>query len=136
MGGLWHDMPRMGAIALFFIVASLGMPGLGNFVGEFLVLLGAFKVNVIVTVMAALGLITGAIYSLIAMQQVFLGERKPNRDLKDFGGREMAAMVPMMIGLIWLGVYPQTLLDIVDPVLSSLHAFTTNNPALWIGSTP
>jgi len=136
MGGLWHDMPRMGAIALFFIVASLGMPGLGNFVGEFLVLLGAFKVNVIVTVMAALGLITGAIYSLIAMQQVFLGERKPNRDLKDFGGREIAAMVPMMIGLIWLGVYPQTLLDIVDPVLSSLHAFTTNNPDLWIGSTP
>jgi NADH-quinone oxidoreductase subunit M len=133
MGGLWQDMPRMGAIALFFIVASLGMPGLGNFVGEFLVLLGAFQVNITVTVVAALGLITGAIYSLIAMQRVFQGEGKPDRQLTDFGVREMVAVIPMMIGLIWLGVYPQTVFDLVDPVLSSLHALTTHSPDQWIG---
>jgi NADH-quinone oxidoreductase subunit M len=136
MGGLWHDMPRMGAIAMFFIVASLGMPGLGNFVGEFLVLLGAFQVNVVITVVAALGLVTGAIYSLIAMQRVFQGEGKPNRQLTDIGAREMAAIIPMMIGLIWLGVYPQTVFDLVDPVLASLHALTTHNPDQWIGSMP
>ncbi len=136
MSGLWHDMPRMGAIAMFFIVASLGMPGLGNFIGEFLVLLGAFAVSIPITIAAAIGLITGAIYALIAMQKVFQGEGKENRQLKDFGGRELTAMVPMMIGLIWIGVYPQPVLDILDPVLASLHLLTTNDPGQWIGSLP
>ena len=136
MSGLWHDMPRMGAVAMFFIIASLGMPGLGNFVGEFLVLLGAFSVSIPITIAAAIGLITGAIYALIAMQRVFQGEGKPDRNLKDFGGRELAAMIPMMIGLIWLGVYPQPVFDLVDPVLSSLHLLTTSDPTQWIGSLP
>ena len=140
MGGLWHDMPRMGAIAMFFIIASLGMPGLGNFVGEFLVLLGAFAVSIPITIAAAIGLITGAIYALIAMQRVFQGEAKPDRKLTDFGAREMTAMIPLMIGLIWLGVYPQPVFDMVDPVLASLYSFTTSitggNPAQWIGSVP
>ncbi|MFT5210218.1 MAG: NADH-quinone oxidoreductase subunit M [Flavobacterium sp.] len=132
MGGLWHDMPRMGAIALFFIVASLGMPGLGNFVGEFLVLMGAFQTDMIVTSIAALGLITGAIYSLIAMQKVFQGPGEEKRNLVDIGGRELWALIPLIIGLIWLGVYPQTVFDRVDPVLSSLFQHTVKGG--WIGS--
>lgn len=132
MGGLWHDMPRMGAIALFFIVASLGMPGLGNFVGEFLVLMGAFQTDMLVTSIAALGLITGAVYSLIAMQKVFQGSSEEKRNLIDIGGRELWALIPLIIGLIWLGVYPQTIFDRVDPVLSSLFQHTVNGG--WIGS--
>lgn len=120
MGGLWIDMPRMGAIAMFFIVASLGMPGLGNFVGEFLVLLGTFQVNVTITVIAAIGLVTAAVYALIAMQRVFQGEPSPGRQLTDFGAREISVMVLMMIGLVFLGLYPQPVFDMVDPVLASL----------------
>jgi len=131
MGGLWHDMPRMGAISLFFIVASLGMPGLGNFVGEFLVLMGAFQASVIVTSFAALGLITGAIYSLIAMQKVFQGPRVEKRDLIDINARELCALIPLIIGLICLGIYPQPVFDMVNPVLASLFQLTSS--ADWMG---
>ena len=123
MGGLWHYMPRMGAVAMFFVVASLGLPGLGNFVAEFLVLLGLFKVDPWMTVIAALGLITGAAYSLLLMQRSFHGEPNPNladHGLADFGGREMVTMAVMMVVLIGLGLYPQPVLDLAQPVLQSL----------------
>ena len=132
MGGLWHDMPRMGAVAMFFMVASLGMPGLGNFVGEILVLFGTFKVNPPITVAASIGLITGAVYALIAMQRVFQGERKLTRNLRDFGVREMTAMIPLMILLIFLGVYPQPIFDLISPALSNLYS-TSVNQIPWIG---
>ena len=131
MGGLWHHMPRMGAVALFFVMASLGMPGLGNFVAEFLVLLGLFKVNPWMAVAAALGLITAAIYSLIMMQRAFYGKPDENQRLQDFGRLEMTAMAVMIVALIWLGVYPQPVLDLVQPVIDSL-TFQTKliaNPA-------
>ncbi|MDQ3797541.1 MAG: NADH-quinone oxidoreductase subunit M, partial [Pseudomonadota bacterium] len=74
MGGLWASMPRMGAMVLFFAVASLGLPGLANFVGEFLVLLGTYRVNVTLAVLAVLGIITAAAYALILVQRSFQGE--------------------------------------------------------------
>ena len=113
-------MPRMGAVALFFALASLGMPGLGNFVAEFLVLLGLFAVNPWMTAVAALGLITAAIYSLIMMQKAFYGKPDTSRVLADFGWLEMTAMAVMIIALVWLGLYPQPVLDMVQPVLDSL----------------
>jgi NADH-quinone oxidoreductase subunit M len=117
---------------MFFIVASLGMPGLGNFVGEFLVLLGTFQVSVTVTVVAALGLVTAAIYALIAMQRVFQGPSSPGRGLVDFGAREISIMVAMMAGLVFLGVYPQPIFDTVSPVLASLHELSGVH-GIWIG---
>lgn len=120
MGGLWHNMPRMGAVALFFALASLGLPGLGNFVAEFLVLLGLFKVSPWMTVAAALGLITAAVYSLIMMQKSFFGKPDFNRTLTDFGALEMTAMAVMIVALIFLGLFPQPVLDLVQPVLDSL----------------
>jgi NADH-quinone oxidoreductase subunit M len=140
MGGLWQSAPRMGAIAMFFIVASLGMPGLGNFVGEFLILLGAFSVNKTITVVATMGLVTGAVYALIAMQRVFQGptsatpSAKGSLNIKDFASREMIAMIPMMIGLTWIGIYPQPVFDLVDPVLASLHELTMGAAHNWIGA--
>lgn len=122
MGGLWHNMPRMGATAMFFAVASLGLPGLGNFVAEFLVLAGLFAVNPWLAAISAIGLITAAVYALIMMQQAFQGESVPQRKLDDYGLREMTAMGAMMIGLIWLGLYPQPVLDLAQPVIDSLLA--------------
>ena len=127
MGGLWQQMPRMGAVAMFFVVASLGLPGLGNFVAEFLVLLGLFQVDPWLTAVAALGLITGAAYSLILMQRAFQGEPNPklvDQGLMDFGRREMLTMAVMILALIGLGIYPQPILDIAQPVLQSLLEVT------------
>ncbi len=135
MGGLWKNMPRMGAIAMFFIAASLGMPGLGNFVGEFLVLLGAFPVHAPITVVAALGLIFGAVYSLIAMQRVFQGAKLIDKALPDFDARETATFVSMMIGLLVLGLFPQPVFNLVDPALAALYELTGATPA-WQGGMP
>ena len=121
MGGLWVRAPRMGVMALFFIVASAGMPGLGNFVGEFLALLGAFKVNVPITVGAAVGIVVAAVYGLSLMQRAFQGVPNPDvPSMEDFGFREMSVMVLMMVGLIFIGVYPQPVLDMSVPLLQQL----------------
>lgn len=135
MGGLWTDMPRMGAVAMFFVVASLGMPGLGNFVGEFLVLLGTFQVDVTIAVLAALGLVTAAAYALIAMQRVFQGEPSDRSGMEDFGGRELTVMGLMMAGLVFLGLYPQPVFDMLDPVLGSLYRLS-GAPEAWVGGMP
>jgi NADH-quinone oxidoreductase subunit M len=125
MGGLWTRAPRMGAVALFFVVASLGMPGLGNFVGEFMVLVGAFQVNVELTVVAALGLVVAAAYALLLMQRSFQGSVDPAAPaMHDFGARELAVMVALMAALIGLGIYPQPVLDLSGPVVDSLRAVT------------
>jgi NADH-quinone oxidoreductase subunit M len=121
MGGLWHNAPRMGACAMFFALASLGLPGLGNFVAEFLVLVGLFAVQPWLTAVAALGLITAAIYALWMMQLAFQGKPDEQLSMEDFGPREMLAMAAMMIALLWLGVYPQPVLDLAQPVLTSLQ---------------
>lgn len=132
MGGLWHNMPRMGACALFFAIASLGLPGLGNFVAEILILLGLFANHPWMAAIAALGLITAAVYSLWMIQLTFQGEPEPGRQLEDFGGREMLAMAAMMVALLWLGLYPQPVLDLAQPVLDSLLGV----PIVVIGASP
>jgi NADH-quinone oxidoreductase subunit M len=124
MGGLWHHMPRMGAVALFFALASLGLPGLGNFVAEFLVLVGLFEVSPWMTAVAALGLITAAIYSLIMMQKAFYGEPSSELKVADFAALDMAAMGVMIIALIGLGLYPQPVFDLLQPVIDGLLSQT------------
>lgn len=123
MGGLWVRAPRMGAVTLFFVVASLGMPGLGNFVGEFLVLLGAFQVDIALTIAAAVGIVVAAVYALSLMQRAFQGAPNPAiQSMRDFGVRELATMAAMMAGLVWLGLYPQSVLDLAEPVVVSLES--------------
>ncbi len=128
MGGLWARVPRMSVVALFFSVAALGMPGLGNFIGEFLALLGAFQANILFTAIAALGLILASVYSLWVIQKVFHGEFDNEKfaegQLSDLGRREMAFFILMMLGLLWMGLYPQSFLDMSAPVLSELLAET------------
>ena len=124
MGGLWTRVPRMAVVALFFSVAALGMPGLGNFIGEFLALLGAFQANVTVTVIAAFGLILASVYSLWVIQKVFHGEYSSDHydesHLTDLSRREMFYFGSMMLGLIWMGMYPQSFLDLSQPILVQL----------------
>jgi NADH-quinone oxidoreductase subunit M len=120
MGGLWTLMPEMGGVALFFVMASLGLPVFGNFIAEFLILMGTFLVNVPLTVIATLGLVFSALYSLRLMQRVYFGPLTGIRTLSDLSGREMLIMGVLIISIIWLGLYPQPVLDLVDPVVAQL----------------
>jgi NADH-quinone oxidoreductase subunit M len=124
MGGFWAKVPRLSFVALFFSVAALGMPGLGNFVGEFLALLGAFKANIGLTVAAAFGLIFASVYSLWVIQKVFHGAYRnsdfDDSNLHDLSRREMFYFCAMMIGLIWMGMYPQSFLDLSAETIAQL----------------
>jgi len=115
MGGLWPALPRLSALALFFAMASLGLPGLGNFIGEFLVLLGSFKVNILLTAVTALVLILAPAYSLGIIQKAFHGPQQNQSPLSDFNRRELAALALLVLATLWLGLCPQTILDISAP---------------------
>ena len=124
LGGLWSTVPRMGGVGLLFALASLGLPGLGNFVAEFLILLGAYQANVTLTVLATVGLITATVYALWMVQQTFHGPNTANWKLPDFGGREMLMMAMMIAIIVWLGLYPQPVLNTVRPALDQLQHST------------
>ena len=134
MGGLWPRLPRLATVALFFSIAALGMPGLGNFIGEFLALLGAFQVNIPFTVLATCGVIFAAVYSLWVIQKIFHGEdRSGNFDdshLGDLSRREMVYFGAMMLGLVWMGLYPQSFLNLSQGTLETLLAGAGDSAAL------
>lgn len=126
MGGLWITMPRMGGTATLFALASLGLPGLGNFVGEFLVLLGTYQVSLPLAVVATLGFIVSTVYSLWMIQVAFQGPNKEGWKLLDMTPRELAIMAAMAAILIWLGIYPQPFLHTSS---SSMQAIADRAPA-------
>ncbi|HMD21711.1 MAG TPA: NADH-quinone oxidoreductase subunit M [Alloacidobacterium sp.] len=119
MGGLWETMPSLSGAGLVFAMASLGLPGLGDFVGEFLVLLGAYRANVSLTVVATLGLLAATLYGLRLGQNAFQGPNPHHWKLPDMSFREWAILGPMMICLLWLGLYPQPVLNAVRPSLAA-----------------
>jgi NADH-quinone oxidoreductase subunit M len=116
LGGLWQALPKLSAVGLFFVVASLGMPGLGNFVAEFLVLVGSFRTYPWLTALAASGLILAAVYSLMIAQKTFFGTLKLPAAV-DFDRRETAMMLSMALLLIVMGLHPQPLLDLAQQTL-------------------
>jgi NADH-quinone oxidoreductase subunit M len=120
MGGLWRVAPRLGAMTLVFAMASLGLPGLGNFIGEFLVLMGAYQANIAITVVATTGLVAATAYSLWALQRIFLGPNTAGWQVPDLNGREMAVMAALVATIIWLGLAPQPLLNAAGPALESV----------------
>jgi NADH-quinone oxidoreductase subunit M len=131
MGGLWNHMPKLGALGMFFAVASLGLPGLANFVGEVVVLLGTFEVSRVLTVCAALGIIGAAVYALTLMQKTFFGgnenfrggENRPRSGwaLRDAGRREALLLMAMAAVTVWLGVYPHPVFTTAKPAFATLQ---------------
>ncbi|MGB0956045.1 MAG: NADH-quinone oxidoreductase subunit M [Panacagrimonas sp.] len=126
MGGLWARFPYLPPIALFFAAASLGLPGLGNFVGEFLILVGTWGIDPAVTIAAASGLILAAVYSLILVQRAFHGPPAENAAaLKDLSRRELSMMLTLMALLLALGLYPQPVLDTSALAMQRVHEIYT-----------
>jgi NADH-quinone oxidoreductase subunit M len=111
MGGMWSTAPRMGAVALIFAAASLGLPGMGNFVGEFLVLLGSWQANAVTTVIAGTGLIGATAYAVWMMHTTFFSVAKSELKFPDFSVREMAVAAVMIAAIVATGLYPQPVLD-------------------------
>jgi NADH-quinone oxidoreductase subunit M len=120
LGGLWDVAPRMGGVAMLFSVAALGLPGLGNFIGEFLILLGVYQVSGLAAALAAVGLISGTIYSLWMVQKTFHGERRREESITDLSWREMGIFASLIAAIVWIGLYPQPLLSMAKPALDGL----------------
>ena len=115
-GGLWKPMPVFAVFFLVTMFSSIGLPGLNGFVGEFLILLGTFETNRAFAVVAALGVILSAVYMLWMYQRMIYGEvtHEANRQLRDMNGREVALMIPIVVLMFWIGIYPNTLLRKMD----------------------
>ncbi len=110
-GGLWKVVPALSALFLIVTFSSIGLPGLNGFVGEFLILVGAFQVHRPAAVLATTGIIFAAVYLLWMYQRVIFGEvtHEENRRLPDLSLREWVILVPVLACVVWIGVYPVAL---------------------------
>ncbi|MFH1634506.1 MAG: NADH-quinone oxidoreductase subunit M [Chloroflexota bacterium] len=126
--GLWKVMPVYGALTLIVTLSSMGLPGLNGFVGEFAILLGAFGSEAIGSPwyagFAAIGVILAAVYLLYMFQKLFLGplDKEENKKLKDLNWREIATLVPLLILIFWIGLYPKPFFTLIAPTVDKLVA--------------
>jgi NADH-quinone oxidoreductase subunit M len=123
-GGLWKVVPAFSVLFLVVVLSSLGLPGLNGFVGEFLVLVGAFQVNGWLAAAATTGIIFAAVYLLWMYQRVVFGEvtREENRRLTDLSAREWAVLVPVLLFIVWIGVYPAAFTGKTEATIAALLA--------------
>ncbi len=121
MGGLWDAAPALSGVALFFAMASLGLPGLGNFVAEFLVLMGTFRSDMVYSVLASTGFVLSTIYSLSFVSRVFHGRRPEGLALADLSPREGAVSLVMIALILWIGLYPQPILRVSGAALKEIE---------------
>ena len=121
-GGLVHRMPRYAFTFMFFTLASVGLPGLSGFVGEFLVLVGTFKANTWVAFLATTGIILGAAYALWLYRKIVFGELTKDslKGILDMNRREIALFLPLVLITLWMGIYPSSFLDPMAPAVDKL----------------
>ena len=125
MGGLWSRIKWIPGLSLFFAVANLGMPGTGNFVGEFMILTGSFQVVPTIIIIATFGLVFASAYSLIMMQRAFYGAPKAETPLRGMSLREFIMIMVLVVLLLLLGVYPQPILDTSHAAMSNIQQWFT-----------
>jgi NADH-quinone oxidoreductase subunit M len=123
-GGLWKVIPAFSALFLVVVLSSLGLPGLNGFVGEFLVLVGAFQVSPWLAALATTGIIFAAVYLLWMYQRVVFGEvtHAENARLTDLTAREWAVLVPVLLLIVWIGVYPAAFTGKTEATIAALLA--------------
>ncbi|MFW2177195.1 MULTISPECIES: NADH-quinone oxidoreductase subunit M [unclassified Moraxella] len=118
MGGMWGQMRYYPPLLMFFSAALMGIPGTGNFIGEFLILLGSFKSHPVVVVLATFSLVWAGLYALIMIYRALFGEKTATIEkvspLRDINVREASILLVLAFGLLWLGLYPQSFLDTSD----------------------
>ncbi|OQY26632.1 MAG: NADH-quinone oxidoreductase subunit M [Candidatus Cloacimonetes bacterium 4572_55] len=121
-GGLAKVMPIYAVIFMITMLSSIGLPGLNGFIGEFLILMGAFSANYVFGIMGALGVILGAVYMLILYQRTFFGEitNKKNLPLNDLTAREIVVFAPLIIMMVIMGIFPNLFLEKMHATLQAL----------------
>jgi NADH-quinone oxidoreductase subunit M len=132
-GGLSKVMPLFAVFFMIFTLSSIGLPGLNGFVGEFLILLGTFKVYPVYAVLAASGVIFAAVYMLWMFQRVMFGKitNPKNLGLPDLSAREVLVLMPILVFVVWIGVYPNTFLaPMAPPVKKFLSHVETKKTAV------
>jgi NADH-quinone oxidoreductase subunit M len=131
-GGLWKVMPIFGALFLIVSLSSMGLPGLNGFVGEFTILLGAWGAGSAdgalgsywFAGLSAIGVILAAVYILFMFQKLFLGpvDKEENRKLLDLDAREILVLVPLIVLIFWIGLYPKPFFNLIAPAADQLVA--------------
>lgn len=121
-GGLVHNMPKYAVVFMIFTLGSVGLPGTSGFVGEFLSLVGAYRVNTLVAALAALGVILGAAYMLYLYRRVIFGklEKEDLKTLLDLKPREVMVFAPLVLLVFWMGIYPSSFIDVMDASVANL----------------
>ncbi|MDH4155661.1 MAG: NADH-quinone oxidoreductase subunit M [candidate division Zixibacteria bacterium] len=129
-GGIANVMPFYSAVFLIVTLSSIGLPFTNGFVGEFLILLGVFKANTVFGILAASGVVLSACYMLWMYQRVIYGKTtKPeNQKLTDLNWRERLVLIPLVIIIFWIGIYPKPFIEIIEPsVKNILHVVSTSS---------
>jgi NADH-quinone oxidoreductase subunit M len=123
-GGLVKQIPIFAAFFLIVTFSSMALPGLNGFVGEFLILTGAFQANKFFAGIAVIGVVLGASYLLWTYQRVMLKDltNPKNKKLVDLNIREIAVMAPILLFIVWIGIYPKPFLDKIDASVNHLVA--------------
>lgn len=121
-GGIARVVPMFAAILTLVALSSIGLPGTNGFIGEFLVLLGAFRTHPYLATISTTGVIFAAAYLLWALQRMLFNslDRPENARLVDLNGRELALLTPLVIAIIWIGVYPAPILRRMEPSAAAL----------------
>ncbi len=121
-GGLWRVVPAFSVVLLVVSLSAIGLPGLNGFVGEFLILVGTFRVNLVYAVLATAGIILAAVYMLWMVQRVLFGPVRHEENLKlaDLTPREYAVLLPVLLFIVWIGVYPQPFLRTTEASVRQL----------------
>jgi NADH-quinone oxidoreductase subunit M len=120
LGGLWKTIPLWSGFFLFFSLASLGLPGLNNFIGEVLILVGTFTQRPGLAAVGFLGLLWTVIYSLRMLRESLWGEAENRPDIADLTRRELTILIPLCLGVFWLGLHPGPTLNIIGTALAGL----------------
>lgn len=121
-GGLSSRMPIYTAVFAVTMFSSMGLPGLNGFVGEFLILVGAFEANKIYAGIAVLGIILGAAYMLWLFQRMMFGplDKPENQKIMDMNRREIAYMVPLLVFMVWIGLFPKPFIRVMEPAVEKI----------------
>jgi NADH-quinone oxidoreductase subunit M len=129
-GGLGAQLPVYAGLLVFFSLASLGLPGLCGFVSEFLILLGSYTYSKTFTALSLIGIILAAAYLLTMIRKVLLGPANPRwAKLPEINLREILTLVPLMVLIIAIGIYPKMILDYMVPTLKSILLLVGGSPS-------
>jgi NADH-quinone oxidoreductase subunit M len=123
-GGLVNRMPRYALVFMIFTMASVGLPATSGFVGEFLVLMGVFKVSTLLAALASTGVILGAAYMLYVYRRIIFGvlDKDSLKNIVDLSPREAVVFAPLVILVFWMGIYPASFLDMMAVSVDNLIA--------------